>query len=127
VTEHDYLAVASNAVSLEAWQVVVTKALKQAQRGDHKAREWLSGYLMPKPSNALPLSRMLAAETLEVDLADSDLVDIYHQVMAAHSTAQTILNFQAARAAGVKVNSMTQALRVGLFGVNGATNGDGDT
>jgi hypothetical protein len=44
--EHDYMAVVGDSVSLEDWRAVVSKALANAKRGDSRARDWLTKYLL---------------------------------------------------------------------------------
>lgn len=46
--EGDRLATLREVVSADAWRGVCMRALKQALDGDHKAREWLSRYLLPQ-------------------------------------------------------------------------------
>lgn len=47
-TEAAYLDATVQAVPLEKWRKVVSIALQQALRGNHKAREWLGRYLLPQ-------------------------------------------------------------------------------
>jgi hypothetical protein len=47
--EADYLASFSDAVPMEAWKRIVGRAVEDAEKGDAKAREWLSAHLMAKP------------------------------------------------------------------------------
>ncbi len=37
----------SESVTMEDWLKIIASARRQAMRGDHKAREWLSRYLLP--------------------------------------------------------------------------------
>ncbi len=60
--ERDYLIAAAGVVSLERWQRVVERAAADAEKGDHKAREWLSRWLMParpRPAEASYLGSLL--------------------------------------------------------------------
>jgi hypothetical protein len=47
--EANYLAVLGEAVPIETWGAIVTKAVDQALDGDAQARTWLSNYLIGKP------------------------------------------------------------------------------
>ena len=40
--ERDYLAVLSEAVSLDDWRAVVARAVDDAKAGDARARDWLA-------------------------------------------------------------------------------------
>jgi hypothetical protein len=44
--ERSYLNVTLGAVPLAAWRRIVVKARKQAEDGDHRAREWLGKLLI---------------------------------------------------------------------------------
>jgi hypothetical protein len=48
-TEDAYLTATMGSVSLKDWRAVVDKALAQAKAGDHRAREFLSRWLLPPP------------------------------------------------------------------------------
>jgi hypothetical protein len=45
-TERQYLDALRRGVPMEEWEKVVARALADAKRGDAKAREWLSKYLV---------------------------------------------------------------------------------
>lgn len=47
--ESSYLQVAENVCTFDVWHEIVAKAIEQAKRGDARARQWLSDYLMGKP------------------------------------------------------------------------------
>ncbi len=49
-TEYEYLAVIMAECDLDTWRGVVKGAVEAARNGDHKAREWLAGYLVGTPS-----------------------------------------------------------------------------
>ena len=40
--EDDFLLLIDSAVSSDDWRAIIAKANQQAQRGDHRAREWLA-------------------------------------------------------------------------------------
>src|SRR5262245_57364772 len=44
--EREYLRALNEAVSLEEWAEVVRAAVAQAKKGDSKARDWLTQYLI---------------------------------------------------------------------------------
>ncbi len=48
--ERDYVATLSESVGLDAWRKITEKAVADALAGDPKAREFLAGYLMGKPT-----------------------------------------------------------------------------
>jgi len=47
--ESSYLQVAENVCTFDVWREITMKAVEQAKRGDARARQWLSDYLMGKP------------------------------------------------------------------------------
>ena len=48
-TEKTYLEVCQNTCTFDVWREITMKAVEQAKRGDARARQWLSDYLMGKP------------------------------------------------------------------------------
>lgn len=46
----DYLKRMSQVVSVDDWEAITLKAVAQAKKGDKWARDWLSAYLIGKPS-----------------------------------------------------------------------------
>ena len=48
-TETSYLQVSESVCTFDVWREIVTKAVEQAKRGDARARQWLSDYLVGKP------------------------------------------------------------------------------
>ena len=48
-TETSYLQVSESVCTFDVWREIVAKAIEQAKRGDARARQWLSDYLMGKP------------------------------------------------------------------------------
>ena len=55
-TEDRYLRSLESVVSMTDWREIVEKAVTQAKRGDSRAREWLSGYLLGKPLQRTEIS-----------------------------------------------------------------------
>jgi hypothetical protein len=53
--EAAYLDTLVGQIPLSQWQQVVEKALKNALAGDHRARIWLTDYLLGKPAQILEL------------------------------------------------------------------------
>jgi hypothetical protein len=49
LTEAAYLAALAEEVPLEVWRIICQRAVRDALAGDHKARDWLSRYLMGNP------------------------------------------------------------------------------
>jgi len=47
--EQTYLQVCESTCPFDVWREIVAKAVEQAKRGDARARQWLSDYLMGKP------------------------------------------------------------------------------
>lgn len=48
-TEKTYLEVCQNTCTFDVWHEITMKAIEQAKRGDARARQWLSDYLVGKP------------------------------------------------------------------------------
>jgi hypothetical protein len=48
--EAEYVQAISETVSLAAWRRIVRRAKEDAEQGDHRAREWLSRYLVGEPN-----------------------------------------------------------------------------
>ena len=51
--EEKYLTSMVRCVKLKDWRDIVQRAIADAKDGDAKAREWLSNYLLGKPSQEL--------------------------------------------------------------------------
>lgn len=49
IDQFKYLKRMGAAVTAKDWREIIDKAVFQAKRGDPRAREWLSQYLMGKP------------------------------------------------------------------------------
>ena len=47
--EQTYLQVSESVCTFDVWREIVAKAIEQAKRGDARARQWLSDYLIGKP------------------------------------------------------------------------------
>lgn len=43
-----YLATLRQCVSVTDWQEICAKAVRDAKRGDHRARQWLSDHLLDR-------------------------------------------------------------------------------
>jgi hypothetical protein len=63
-TEQTYLDVTLARVTPAKWDAIVKKALQQALKGDHRARDWLTKILIG--SDPLPLAQL--AEQLRAEL-----------------------------------------------------------
>jgi hypothetical protein len=71
VTETAYLRGLSEAVSLEDWREIVTRAVEQAKTGDARARDWLTRYLLG--DNAVPLSKLAAWDERGYDPVEAQM------------------------------------------------------
>jgi len=47
--EQSYLQVSESVCTFDVWREITMKAVEQAKRGDARARQWLSDYLIGKP------------------------------------------------------------------------------
>ena len=48
-TETSYMQVSESVCTFDVWREITMKAVEQAKRGDARARQWLSDYLIGKP------------------------------------------------------------------------------
>lgn len=93
--EAEYLRLLTCQVTPETWVRIIDKAIGQAEEGDAKAREWLSRYLLPDPSERTdsPLGnlRELAEDVDLSKLSDDELyasIDaIEHELASAEAPA----------------------------------------
>ena len=72
--EREYLAVISEAVTLEDWRAIVAHAVEVAKQGDDKARAWLAKYVVG--DNPITLTELLARELLDIDADMEALVKV---------------------------------------------------
>lgn len=54
--EKEYLDALIANVSMEDWEKIIERAVKDASNGDSVARKWLSDYLLPTPKQRTELS-----------------------------------------------------------------------
>jgi hypothetical protein len=73
--ERDYLAALSEACPVARWRTIVERAVADAERGDPKAREWLSGHLIGRPSG-VALLKLAASEQSGVDPVEVEADDL---------------------------------------------------
>jgi len=66
--EIEYLAAIGDIVTVDIWRAIVRKAVVDAAKGNHQAREWLTRYLVG--ANPLTLTRLAAMESLDDRSAD---------------------------------------------------------
>ena len=73
LTEDCYLTTLADAVPLEDWAAIASKAVTDAKNGDATARGWLSRYLLgDKPGTLLAIAaREATGETVEDAIADA--------------------------------------------------------
>jgi hypothetical protein len=64
-TERQYLAVLADAVTLETWEAICLRAVADAKKGDAKARDWISKYLVGAPGDQWSLSAIAQLEECE--------------------------------------------------------------
>jgi len=55
--EERYLKRFSSTVKVAEWREIILKAIDQAKRGDPRARQWLSDYLVGKPIQGIELEQ----------------------------------------------------------------------
>ena len=75
--EEDYLAALSDQLSIERWENIVTRAIEDAENGDHRARDWIARYALgPSPKVAeMGLQGALRLFQLAVDEAREKTVE----------------------------------------------------
>ena len=75
--EEDYLAALSDQLSIERWENIVSKAIEDAEDGDHRARDWIARYALgPSPKVAeMGLQGALRLFQLAVDEAREKTVE----------------------------------------------------
>ena len=77
--EEKYLTSMVRCVKLKDWRDIVERAVADAKDGDAKAREWLSNYLLGKPSQELKVK----GETDLRILLEWDDAESYNQAAEA--------------------------------------------
>ena len=55
IDQFKYLKKMGAAVTARDWRDIIDRAVEQAKRGDPRAREWLSDYLMGKPPQQIDM------------------------------------------------------------------------
>lgn len=50
IDQSKYLKKIDTALTFKSWRAIIKKAIEQAERGDSKARQWLSDYVLGKPT-----------------------------------------------------------------------------
>ena len=55
-TEDQYLDATIGRVTLKDWREIVDKAIWQAKKGDSRARQWLSDYLIGPPVRSIDIT-----------------------------------------------------------------------
>jgi len=56
IDQSKYLKKIDTAITFKEWRCIILKAIEQAKRGDAKARQWLSDYLLGKAPQALNIT-----------------------------------------------------------------------
>lgn len=84
-TEQEYLATLRDVCTLDEWKLVCTRAVTDAKDGDARARQWLSDYIVGKPT---PL------ETTEGETAESFakgiLASVREMVMSTSGNSEMV-------------------------------------
>jgi hypothetical protein len=71
--ERRYLAVLSEAVSVETWRAIVARAADDALAGDPAARQWLGAYLLGQPRNRIEVGPIVDEFAAFDHLSDEEL------------------------------------------------------
>jgi hypothetical protein len=58
----DRLAAIEAGVTFDVWRRIIARAIADALAGDHRARSWLSRYLIPEPSSQSGVESLHAAQ-----------------------------------------------------------------
>ena len=85
--EREYLAALSESVSLDDWREVCKRAVADARKGDGKARDWLTGYLLGDAPAPMRLIDLAVRDVLGVDVE----AEIAAEVEAARAPTETEL------------------------------------
>lgn len=78
IDQSKYLKRIDTAMTLKRWRAIVLKAIEQAERGDAKARQWLSDYILGKPIQYIDQNTNQSGEVtiriieVEQDVDDND-------------------------------------------------------
>jgi hypothetical protein len=70
--EDDFLLLIDSAVSSDDWRAIIAKANQQAQRGDHRAREWLADRRFGKARERVEQSGGLGVLIYDVEKTNTD-------------------------------------------------------
>ena len=57
IDQFKYQKKIDTATTLKDWREIIEKAIEQAKRGDAKARQWLSDYLLGKPIQSINMEQ----------------------------------------------------------------------
>ncbi len=90
INQFRYLKKMGSAVTAADWRAVIDKALEQAKRGDARAREWLSEYLMGKPPQQVDVTSNgeTIIDNVQTDRALSALADAIRAIIPGESTVR---------------------------------------
>lgn len=87
--EDDYLRTLTEVASSDAWKRICERAVKDAEAGDARARQWLSEYLLGKPSQQVTLSRPEPDHRSTEERMDAVLARISYELEAAERKVET--------------------------------------
>ena len=90
IDQFKYLKKMGAAVSATEWREIIRRAVEQAKRGDPRAREWLSDYLMGKPPQQVDVTSNgeTIVDNVQTDRALSALADAIRASLYGEGTDQ---------------------------------------
>ena len=95
--EADYLKAFSDAVPLDAWRTIVSRAVAQAQSGNARARDWVARYVLgSEPPTLLSIA---ANEQRQATEADVVVDEVDREVARQRSSEQSEEHSRSLRAA----------------------------
>lgn len=68
-TEGEYLKTLQEVVTVDAWRLIVERAVADAIEGDPKARSWIGNYLLGLPSQRLEVDHQGDSDKQPITLA----------------------------------------------------------
>ena len=85
-----YLKKIRTSITLTEWRDIVKKAIEDARRGDYKARQWLSDYLIGKPKQAVDITtggeKLTKDDPERIDRAISTFADAIGKILSRQSS-----------------------------------------
>jgi hypothetical protein len=56
IDQTKYLKKIDTTMKVANWKTIIDKAIQQAEKGDHRARQWLSDFLVGKPTQSMEMN-----------------------------------------------------------------------